>query len=236
MKQFYTYIYRDPSKNNEPIYVGKGHGRRAYKHLSRKDIHPFVQRLQLMKKNGITPDIEIINCCDEEFALLLEEEMIDKYGRRDLGKGTLLNLTDGGEGPSGYTYTDEAKQKMSQKRKGKKRKPHTDETKLKISQSQKGKKRNPCTNETKAKISQSNKGKSFSDEHKKKLSDAKKGKPAHNKSKPRSEETKLKISQALKGKNTRPKSAETKKKMSEAWKERRAKTKKSHELTIEVNK
>ena len=38
---------------------------------------------------------------DEEFALFLEEELIQKLGRKDLGLGTLLNLTDGGEGHSG---------------------------------------------------------------------------------------------------------------------------------------
>lgn len=60
-----------------------------------------------------------------------------------------------------------------------------------------------------------NKGKQFSDEHKKKLSEAHKGKPAWNKGKSTSEETKKKMSEAKKGKKY---SEETKKKMSNVMK------------------
>lgn len=35
-KQYYTYIYYDPSRNNEPIYVGKGYDKRAWDHLTSK--------------------------------------------------------------------------------------------------------------------------------------------------------------------------------------------------------
>jgi len=106
---FYTYIYYDPSRENEPIYVGKGNKNRAYQHLKRIDRHPFVQRLQSMQKNNVKPVIKIINALDESHAFLLEECLIDILGRKDLGKGTLLNLTDGGEGPSGYIHTDDHK-------------------------------------------------------------------------------------------------------------------------------
>ena len=67
------------------------------------------------------------------------------------------------------------------------------------------------TDETKKKISEAKKGKKmkpFSDEHKRKLSEANKGKKL-------SEETKIKLSEAKKGKKH---SEETKKKMSEAKK------------------
>ena len=40
-----------------------------------------------------------------------EKEFIALYGRKDLGLGTLVNLTDGGEGTIGYKHTDEAKEK-----------------------------------------------------------------------------------------------------------------------------
>lgn len=103
---FYIYIYRDPSRDNEPIYVGKGHGKRAWRHLTRKARHPFVQRLQFMSRNGIIPDIQIIDAIDEEHAFFLEECCISIFGRKDLGTGSLLNLTDGGEGtanPSSVT-------------------------------------------------------------------------------------------------------------------------------------
>ena len=40
-----------------------------------------------------------------------EKEFIALYGRKNLGLGTLVNLTDGGEGTIGYKHTDEAKEK-----------------------------------------------------------------------------------------------------------------------------
>lgn len=97
MEKYYTYIYYDPLRDNEPIYVGKGHSKRAWVHLYSKRKHPFIQRLQHMKKNGINPIIGLYSGLDEELSLLLEQELISKFGRKDLGKGTLLNLTDGGE-------------------------------------------------------------------------------------------------------------------------------------------
>jgi hypothetical protein len=109
---FYCYLYRDPSRDNEPIYVGKGKGQRAFTHLKRRDVHPFTQRLQLMAKNAIKPVIEfLLKDCDEELVLLCEEEAIDKFGRKDLGKGTLLNLTDGGEDVINLSVT--TRQRMS---------------------------------------------------------------------------------------------------------------------------
>lgn len=46
-----------------------------------------------------------------EQAVEKEKEFIALYGRKDLGLGTLVNLTDGGEGTIGYKHTEEAKQK-----------------------------------------------------------------------------------------------------------------------------
>jgi len=95
---YYTYIYTDPTRN-EIIYVGKGKGQRAYSHLTRKDKHPLVYRLKLMNRQNIKPIISFL-CVnvEAELALLCEIEAISKFGRKDLGKGPLLNLTDGGEG------------------------------------------------------------------------------------------------------------------------------------------
>jgi len=118
---FYTYIYRDPSRDNEPIYVGKGCEKRSHVHLSLKKKHPFIQRIQFMKKNGVIPTIEIIDAIDESHSFLLEECLIQIFGRKDLGKGTLLNLTNGGEGISGYEHTDLTRLKMRKSKLGKMR-------------------------------------------------------------------------------------------------------------------
>jgi hypothetical protein len=115
MSEFYTYLYIDPSRQ-EPIYVGKGTGRRVEVHLKRKDMHPFTHRLSSMKKLGIEPVIKyLISGVDEELAHLVEEEAIAKYGRKDLGLGPLLNLTDGGEGSSGWVVSPMTKQKIGEK-------------------------------------------------------------------------------------------------------------------------
>jgi len=137
---FYVYIYYDPSRNNEPIYVGKGKNGRAWSHLRLQVHSPFVSRLKNMLSNGINPVVGIYGNIDEEFAIFLEEESISKFGRKDLGKGPLLNLTNGGDGISGA-------------------------------------KLGPRPDDVKRKISEGNSGKKLSDEHKRKLSIAKKGKP-----------------------------------------------------------
>lgn len=113
MDKFYTYVYYDPSRNNEPIYVGKGTKNRAWKHFSRKNVHPFTQRLAVLKRDGVKPVIGIYSGLDEELAHLLEIELIQKFGRKDLGRGSLLNLTDGGEGNSGKIISKEVREKMS---------------------------------------------------------------------------------------------------------------------------
>lgn len=99
----------------EPIYVGKGaHANRPYTHLTRTDKSPFVHRLNWIRKRGQQPIIEILcDGVDDELASLVEIEAISKYGRKDLGKGPLLNLTDGGDGIAGYRYTPEQRENVS---------------------------------------------------------------------------------------------------------------------------
>lgn len=109
----YVYMYTDPSRN-EPIYIGLGKNKRAWFHLRSKKIHPFIQRLQYMKKNGIDPVISFLcENVDHELACLVEMEAIAKYGRKDLGKGPLLNLTDGGEGGLKMVVSEETRKRQS---------------------------------------------------------------------------------------------------------------------------
>lgn len=119
---YYTYIYRDPSRHNEEIYVGKGKNTRAFEHLKRRDVHPLTHRLQKLRREGVEPTIEIVQCGDEDSAFFAERALIRLWGRKDRGEGTLLNLTDGGDGVSGVwlgrNHSEETKTKMSAARTG----------------------------------------------------------------------------------------------------------------------
>jgi hypothetical protein len=83
-----------------------------------------------------------------------EVELIAMYGRKDLGTGKLVNMTDGGDICNAFLG-----------------KVHSEETRIKMSESRKGSKRSI---ETKLKMSESAKGKIMSQESKIKNSEAKK--------------------------------------------------------------
>jgi len=196
MEDFYTYIYYDPSRNNEPFYVGKGIKQRAWKHLFRKNMHPFTQRLQLLKRNNIKPIIGLYAGLDEELAHLVEMELITKFGRKDLNLGPLLNLTDGGEGNAGKIISLTTRERMSRRLSGV---PKSLEHKKHISESTLGRipsnKGSSMTAEQRAKIGKANsgskngmfgveppnKGRPMSEEQKRKLSDSHKARHLRNK-------------------------------------------------------
>lgn len=119
MLLFYTYVYRDP-RNDEPFYVGKGKNKRALYHVDRSDQHPLTRRLAKLKKAGVAPVIEIIPAIDENHAYFLEECLVEIFGRRNIGTGTLWNLTDGGRGVRGLVTTNETRRTLSEAAIGKK--------------------------------------------------------------------------------------------------------------------
>lgn len=111
---FYVYVYRDPrpTKNNQPVYVGKGTGDRDLSHWSRGSHNkPFQDFIAHLKARGLVALCErVFETEDEQGAFNREVELIALYGRRDLKTGTLFNLTDGGEGASGSVRTEEEKE------------------------------------------------------------------------------------------------------------------------------
>jgi hypothetical protein len=126
----------------------------------------------------------------------------------------------------GNIHSKEAKQKMSEMKKGMKwwnngkidmrsKEQPSEEWKNGRLKIQKGR---VCAEETKRKISEGNKGKTLSNETKRKMSEVQKGENSHNFGKTLSNETKRKISEGNKGKTL---SNETKRKMSEAHKGRK---------------
>lgn len=131
INNFYIYVYLDPRKpgtynfNNltfyfEPIYLGKGKGNRdMYHHKYYCDNAILQRKLKKIRDLDLEPIImRIIDQLPEADALIKEVELIKTIGRLNLSKGTLCNLTDGGEGCAGLVQTLEHKKKNSIKNKG----------------------------------------------------------------------------------------------------------------------
>ena len=130
---YYVYLYLDPSRNNEPLYIGKGRKRRHLFHLTHKNNHhPFYNRLSYLKNIGVQPTIVFLcKGIDEETALMYEMKFIKQFGRKDLGLGTLLNLTDGGEKGGGHINSPELAYRKGSSMRGKN---HSDSAIKKISE------------------------------------------------------------------------------------------------------
>jgi hypothetical protein len=101
MKEYYTYAYLREDKT--PYYIGKGKKNRAFDRKKHTTFVPSKNRILILKQN-----------LTEEEAFRHEIYMIDVFGRKDLGNGILHNLTDGGEGGSGYSHTEENKEYIKQ--------------------------------------------------------------------------------------------------------------------------
>lgn len=104
---FYVYVYIDPN-TNEPFYVGKGKNGRCWDHVNyaRRNCKPeqgkhFMNKIRKMLASGATPIVEKrYEAMDESAAYAAERRLISEIGRKDLGTGPLLNLTEGGTGGS----------------------------------------------------------------------------------------------------------------------------------------
>ena len=181
--RFYTYTYLREDKT--PYYIGKGSAKRIYVRNRRYVKAPKDKSRIIFLKKNLT----------EEEAFKHEIYMIAVFGRKDLGTGILLNMSDGGQGSSGYKHTKKAIDKIRKSSTGR---VVSEQTRKKISESHKGKK-----------------GHKLSEEHKLKISSALKGRVPHNKGISPSLEVRKKISEAIKGKIV---SDETRKKISKIHK------------------
>jgi hypothetical protein len=112
-----AYLYRHIRLDkNEPFYIGIGTSneyKRAYNFHNRSNHWKNVTH-----KTQYEVEIVLDNLTWEE-ACIKEIEFIKLYGRKDLNMGSLVNLTDGGEGFLGYKHTQNAKDIISQKLLGK---------------------------------------------------------------------------------------------------------------------
>jgi len=163
---FYTYAHYKPEGGL--FYIGKGAGNRAYD-MQRRNTY----WKNIVNKHG-NPHVEILANWDTDAEALDHEKLLISCFK-DMGY-KLANLTDGGEGVSGYKHSEEIKQKM-RGRTGEKHpmfgKPKSDYVKLMISKANSGKIR---TEEFKKRVSEKLKGRVFSFEHLQKISQSLKGK------------------------------------------------------------
>lgn len=102
-----TVVYRHRKPCGEVFYVGIGNKKRPY---LKSDRNKFWARV--VKKYGYEVEV-VATCLSWQAACDLEVLMILAYGRRDLGTGTLVNLTAGGDGAKGLVHSEETRQKMS---------------------------------------------------------------------------------------------------------------------------
>lgn len=106
MNNFYVYIHRKKS-NNEIFYVGKGKDRRAYWKSRRNQ---YWQNI--VNKYGYIVEILKDNLTENE-AFNLEMETIKEYKKQNIN---LCNMTNGGEGMTGFKHSEETKRLYSKNR------------------------------------------------------------------------------------------------------------------------
>jgi hypothetical protein len=135
-------VYRHRRLDTDEIfYIGIGKTlRRPYRKDTRNTLWYNITKKTNYKVEILSENLSWEDACD------LEKLLISEYGRRDLGLGPLVNMTNGGDGT--VNFSKDILQYLSKIKKGKKL---TDETKKKMSKikkelglippSQKGKKR-----------------------------------------------------------------------------------------------
>lgn len=161
---FYVYEHIRPD-TDMVFYVGKGSG---YRLNSKKNRNQYWHNI--VNKVGSFKTKVIFEHEDENLVFLVEQERIDQLRRLNI---KLCNVTNGGEGISGFTHSEESKKKMSSSRKLLSPHKHTEETKEKIRQANTGV---VFTEERKHKISIKAIGRKVSEQTKLKLKEIAKSK------------------------------------------------------------
>lgn len=192
MNPFFVYALLDSRKENKIFYIGKGHWirgdgfkHRYYDHLTlahRGKNGPLYNKIRKIEGLGLEVGFIVLSQWELETDALSEERRMIA----SIGIMNLTNQTEGGEGPSGQTCSEETKRKLSLINTGKKL---SAETKAKIGLKHKGK---ITPESTKQKMSLAAMGKKHTEESRRQMSLTRKGRIIP-------EEQRKKISLALKG-------------------------------------
>ena len=170
--RFYVYAWQYP--DGRTFYVGKGSGDRDTRPRRNKFFDNIISKIR--REDGEPLVVRWQDGLREGDAFLLEKAYIKLLGRRNNSTGTLCNLTDGGEGPSGWIPSEETKSKIRAAKAGKPLSPEhkariaaicsnpSEETRKKISDSLIGNKRAlglVHSEESRARMSVAHKGKKY---------------------------------------------------------------------------
>jgi hypothetical protein len=100
---YYTYDISRPD-TGESCYIGKGKGNRWKTFTEAAKYNPYLRNTIIKyKQNGMKMLVTIVrNKLTEAEAFETEIALIASIGRKDKNKGPLLNMTNGGEGMSGW--------------------------------------------------------------------------------------------------------------------------------------
>jgi hypothetical protein len=119
---YHLYIYFRP--NGVPCYVGIGRNKRWLDHLKKGSGNRHLKAI-IALAGGTTPHVKIRDGMTKAQAIEAEIALIAAIGRKDLGTGPLVNLTDGGDGPSGFIVGEDVRRIIGQKSKEKWNDPAT---------------------------------------------------------------------------------------------------------------
>lgn len=209
------YVHLRP--DGTPFYVGKGTKARSL--WKKRRANPYHKNI--VAKYGLKSIRSVIvkRGLSESASFFYEKEAIACLRDFDY---RLCNLTDGGEGSTGWKAPSETRARMSATRKGRPGTPHTLETRKHLREM--AILRDPSTrmhsSETRKRISENHKGKKFSEAHREKLRQYARNRPL---------EVRKKLSAWAKAHRA---SAETKEKMRLAHSGKRASEETKHKMSI----
>ena len=130
---YYVYAYIN-KRTGLPYYIGKGKERRAFNNHGRVSV-PKDKRFIVFCETNLSN----VGAC------AIERQLIQRFGRKDLGTGILLNMTPGGDsGLADQPRPEHVRNKISESLKGRANtwaKPHSHQTKDKIAKSLTGRTR-----------------------------------------------------------------------------------------------